>query len=88
MVISSLRLLWCSRRFFTEEHAAHAMTAVLGALAHFAGSGLAVAVDACMHFLCDLLNGYYLIVIKLILMLNHNVPFHCWESGPALNECE
>lgn len=57
-ILQCLRLLWRERRFFAEEHAAHAMTAVLRALAHFAGSGSNAAVDACLHFLCDLLTGY------------------------------
>ncbi|PZC83057.1 hypothetical protein B5X24_HaOG208530 [Helicoverpa armigera] len=56
-ILSCLRLLWRSREFFSEEHAAHAMTAVLRALAHYAGSGSKPPVDACLHFLCDLLNG-------------------------------
>nr|XP_049700768.1 uncharacterized protein LOC110371196 [Helicoverpa armigera] len=56
-ILSCLRLLWRSRQFFSEEHAAHAMTAVLRALAHYAGSGSKPPVDACLHFLCDLLNG-------------------------------
>ncbi|KAF9422322.1 hypothetical protein HW555_001912 [Spodoptera exigua] len=56
-ILSCLRLLWRSRQFFEDEHAAHAMTAVLRALAHYAGSGSKPPVDACLHFLCDLLNG-------------------------------
>uniref|UniRef100_A0A2A4JPK3 DUF4042 domain-containing protein n=1 Tax=Heliothis virescens TaxID=7102 RepID=A0A2A4JPK3_HELVI len=56
-ILTCLRLLWRSREFFSEEHAAHAMTAVLRALAHYAGSGSKPPVDACLHFLCDLLNG-------------------------------
>ncbi|KAF9794324.1 hypothetical protein SFRURICE_019047 [Spodoptera frugiperda] len=56
-ILSCLRLLWRSHQFFADEHAAHAMTAVLRALAHYAGSGSKPPVDACLHFLCDLLNG-------------------------------
>lgn len=56
-ILQCLRLLWRERRFFAEEHAAHAMTAVLRALAHFADSGPNAAVDACLHFLYDLLTG-------------------------------
>ncbi|CAB3242416.1 unnamed protein product [Arctia plantaginis] len=56
-ILTSLRLLWRSRQFFADEHAAHAMTAVLRALAHYAGSGSRQPVDACLHFLCDLLSG-------------------------------
>ncbi|KAJ2948374.1 hypothetical protein O0L34_g7611 [Tuta absoluta] len=56
-ILSCVRLLWRDRRFFSEEHAAQAMAAVLRALAHYAGSGSHAAVDACLHFLCDLLTG-------------------------------
>ncbi|KAJ8717428.1 hypothetical protein PYW08_005827 [Mythimna loreyi] len=56
-ILACLRLLWRSRQFFENEHAAHAMTAVLRALAHYASSGSKPPVDACLHFLCDLLNG-------------------------------
>lgn len=52
-----MRVLWRSRRFFSEEHAAHATSAVLRALAHYTASGPPIAVDTCLHFLCDLLSG-------------------------------
>ncbi|XP_075981651.1 uncharacterized protein LOC142980201 [Anticarsia gemmatalis] len=56
-ILTCLRLLWRSRQFFVDEHAAHSMTAVLRALAHYASSGSRQPVEACLHFLCDLLNG-------------------------------
>ncbi|KAM3956715.1 uncharacterized protein ACR2FA_009369 [Aphomia sociella] len=56
-ILSCIRLLWRERRFFEEEHAAYACTAVLRALAHYSGSGCNAAVNECLHFLCDLLNG-------------------------------
>ncbi|XP_049877255.1 uncharacterized protein LOC126374609 [Pectinophora gossypiella] len=56
-ILTCLRLLWRERRFFVEEHAAQAMTAVLRALAHYVSSGSHAAVDACLHFLYDLLTG-------------------------------
>ncbi|CAG9795537.1 unnamed protein product [Diatraea saccharalis] len=56
-VLSCLRLLWNERRFFTEEHASHSMAAVLRSLSHYAGSGSYAAVELCLHFLCDLLDG-------------------------------
>ncbi|XP_072942425.1 uncharacterized protein [Epargyreus clarus] len=56
-VLSCIRLLWRSRGFFAEEHAAHAMAAVVRTLAHYSATGSHAAVDACLHFICDLLNG-------------------------------
>ncbi|XP_026744092.1 uncharacterized protein LOC113505529 [Trichoplusia ni] len=56
-ILTCLRLLWRSRQFFACEHAAHAMTGVLRALAHYASSGSKQPVDVCLHFLCDLLNS-------------------------------
>ncbi|XP_026763511.1 uncharacterized protein LOC113521998 [Galleria mellonella] len=56
-ILSCLRLLWRERRFFADEHAAHACTAVLRALAHYSGSCSSVAMNECLHFLCDLFNG-------------------------------
>ncbi|CAH2042634.1 unnamed protein product, partial [Iphiclides podalirius] len=52
-----MRLLWREKRFFEEEHSAHAMSAVLRALTHYAAISSNAAVDGCLHFLCDLLNG-------------------------------
>ncbi|CAK1584802.1 unnamed protein product [Parnassius mnemosyne] len=56
-ILTCTRLLWRGRRFFEEEHAAHAMSAVLRALAHYAAINSNAAIDVCLHFLCDLLNG-------------------------------
>jgi hypothetical protein len=59
-VLSCIRLLWADRRFFYEEHGSHVMAAVLRALAHYANTASCAAVDLCLHFLCDLLDGYVL----------------------------
>ncbi|KAL0869614.1 hypothetical protein ABMA27_005868 [Loxostege sticticalis] len=56
-VLECVRLLWRSLRFFAEEHAAHAMAAATRALPHYAAGGSHAAVDVCLHFLCDLLDG-------------------------------
>ncbi|CAG5030023.1 unnamed protein product [Parnassius apollo] len=56
-ILTCTRLLWRGRRFFEEEHAAHAMSAVLRVLAHYAAINSNAAVDVCLHFLCDLING-------------------------------
>ncbi|XP_053614826.1 uncharacterized protein LOC128677769 isoform X2 [Plodia interpunctella] len=56
-ILLCFRLLWRKRRFFAEEHASHAGAAVLRALAHYVATNSNTAVDACLHFLCDLLNG-------------------------------
>ncbi|KAG7301685.1 hypothetical protein JYU34_014660 [Plutella xylostella] len=39
-VLSCFRLLWREPRYFSEEHAAYSMTAVLRALAHYSNSAL------------------------------------------------
>ncbi|XP_038211396.1 uncharacterized protein LOC119831898 [Zerene cesonia] len=55
-VLQCLRLIWTEQQFFSEEHAPHAMAAVLRALAHFSAIN-PNASDACLHFLCDLFSG-------------------------------
>ncbi|CAG4947874.1 unnamed protein product [Colias eurytheme] len=55
-VLQCLRLIWTEQQFFSEEHAPHAMAAVLRALAHFSAIN-PNATDACLHFLCDLFSG-------------------------------
>ncbi|XP_013137006.1 PREDICTED: uncharacterized protein LOC106102142 [Papilio polytes] len=52
-----MRLLWSGKRFFEEEHAAHATAAVLRALTHYAAVGSNAAVEVCLQFIIDLLNG-------------------------------
>ncbi|XP_022816779.1 uncharacterized protein LOC111349775 [Spodoptera litura] len=82
-ILSCLRLLWRSHQFFADEHAAHAMTAVLRALAHYAGSGSKPPVDACLHFLCDLLNGVS--VNKTTPPLSHQSAYSAVQLLACLN---
>ncbi|XP_068620537.1 uncharacterized protein [Battus philenor] len=56
-VLTCIRLLWRQKRFFEEQHAANAMSAVVRALAHYAGIDSNAAINVSLHFLCDLLNG-------------------------------
>ncbi|XP_026495448.2 uncharacterized protein LOC113400184 [Vanessa tameamea] len=56
-VLQCIRLLWREQRFFEEEHASHALTAVVRALVHYSAIDASTAVDTCLHFICDLLNG-------------------------------
>ncbi|XP_045537572.1 uncharacterized protein LOC106715738 [Papilio machaon] len=56
-VLTCMRLLWTGKRFFEEEHAAHATAAVLRALTHYAAVGSNVAVEICLQFITDLFNG-------------------------------
>ncbi|GBP27261.1 hypothetical protein EVAR_77275_1 [Eumeta japonica] len=56
-VLNCMRLIWREKRFFVEEHGAHAAATVLRTLTHYATCGMNVAVDACLHFLCDLFTG-------------------------------
>ncbi|CAH4029079.1 unnamed protein product [Pieris brassicae] len=55
-VLQCLRLVSSMPSFFSEDHAPHAMSAVLRAMNHFLATNLN-AVESCLHFLCDLLNG-------------------------------
>ncbi|KPJ10459.1 hypothetical protein RR48_09593 [Papilio machaon] len=58
-VLTCMRLLWTGKRFFEEEHAAHATAAVLRALTHYAAVGSNVAVEICLQFITDLFNGLH-----------------------------
>ncbi|XP_022124904.2 uncharacterized protein LOC110999921 [Pieris rapae] len=55
-VLKCLRLVSSLPSFYSEDHAPHAMSAVLRAMNHFLATNLN-AVESCLHFLCDLLNG-------------------------------
>ncbi|XP_060805399.1 uncharacterized protein LOC106137233 [Amyelois transitella] len=82
-ILSCFRLLYRERRFFAEEHASHASTAVLRALAHYADSNSNTAVDACLHFLCDLLNG--IIAHKTTPALSHQSAYCAEQLLASLN---
>ncbi|CAH2089780.1 unnamed protein product [Euphydryas editha] len=56
-ILQCVRLLWREHRFFEEEHATHALAAVVRALVHYSAIDALAAVDTCLHFICDLLHG-------------------------------
>ncbi|CAK1553051.1 unnamed protein product [Leptosia nina] len=56
LVLRCIRLVWCTPRFFAEEHASHSLSAVVRAINHFIAIN-PCALDVCLHFICDLLSG-------------------------------
>ncbi|XP_041985001.1 uncharacterized protein LOC121737393 [Aricia agestis] len=74
IVLECIRLLWSNRRFFDEEHAATTMAAVLRSLSHYSATDTSMAVDACLHLLCDLLNGIR--VFESTPALSHQSPYN------------
>ncbi|XP_052743669.1 uncharacterized protein LOC112052872 [Bicyclus anynana] len=56
-VVHCMRLLWREGSFFSDDHAAHALSAVGRALAHYTAADALPAVDACLEFVFELLDG-------------------------------
>ncbi|XP_045777878.1 uncharacterized protein LOC123875865 [Maniola jurtina] len=76
-VLQCIRLLWHEVSFFSDVHAADCMAAVTRALAHYTATDAFTAVDVCLHFICELLEGVK--SNKTTPPLSHQTPY-CTEQ--------